>query len=164
MREVAARRADGRSYPHYSPPCVREGAERREVPERSEAGGLLSPPSLPASERGDHHPLASSSPQSPKVRRCVPRGFAPMLAAPFPTNLLLTQNLCGSPIKGGGSSFILPPSMMEVAARRADGRSSPHFKLLLGGAVAASEACFGAVTEGIKIHTSCLPLLVAAKP
>ncbi len=48
------------------------------------------------------------------------RGRALMPAPPFPTNLLLTQNLCGNPKR-------------EVAAQRADGRSSPHFKRPLEG-------------------------------
>ena len=42
------------------------------------------------------NPLASSSPQSPQVRRCVPCGLTARLASPLPANLLLRKILAGA--------------------------------------------------------------------
>ena len=57
-----------------------------------------------------------------------PRGFAPMLAAPFPKKSLLRQIFFGSPISGTCRSVHPLASLSEGGVCEADGRSKiPYF-------------------------------------
>ena len=75
---------------------LREPCFWRQLPKLIPCGGERQPPS--ARSEAELCEGTPSSPQSHQVRRCVPRGLIARLASPLPTNLLLTQNLCGNPV------------------------------------------------------------------